>query len=260
MNVFCSLSEVRRHIATLRAPPSIAIHAGPNHVVLSGSRSEIDTANELLLQHGIRCLSINGSLPFHSPLMDEPVRMFTVPEYVPQDSDVAYISGITYGLLPGRALKPKYWLRHLRELVDFYQAVLFGHRQFPGAMFIDMGPGSTLTQMIKRYDLDISICGPTPTLPRSSCTVVPNRSATIGNPKNARNSEEFKDTALSLLQELFGYQPSAAMLECSLHSLGLQSMDFIRFAEQYEGKTGVKIPLSAYVSDAALSTIVQVNV
>ncbi|KAL4262188.1 hypothetical protein AB1N83_005913 [Pleurotus pulmonarius] len=259
MNVFCSLAEVRRLIATLHAPPSVAIHAGPSHVVLSGSRSEIDAAKELLLRHGIKCLAISGSLPFHSSLMDDPVRMFVAPDYVPQDSDIAYISGITCGLLPGHALKPKYWLRHLREPVDFNQAVLFGHREFPGAVFIDMGPGSVLTHMIKRYDARISICGPTPTVPLGSCRAIPTKRE-AKSPKNTHDSKELSDTALSLLQELFGYQPSVAMLECSLHSLGLQSMDFIRFAEEFEGKTGVKIPLSAYVSNAALFSIVQDDV
>lgn len=264
MNVFCRLSDVRRHLATLQTPPSIAIHAGPNHVVLSGSRSDIDTAHELLLRHDIKCLVTRGSLPFHSSLMDEPARALLTPDYSPQDSDITYISGVTSGPLPGHALKVNYWLRHLRDPIKFYQAVLYGHQRFPGATFIDIGPGSTLTNIIKRYDTPLTVSGPANTISRHSTLTFDSSRSGSSKTKIPRTnthkrdaSLRLSDIALDLLRELFGYPPSIDLLERSLHSLGLQSMDFIRFADHYEGRTGVKIPLSAYVSDLSLGGIIQ---
>jgi hypothetical protein len=65
--------------------------------------------------------------------------------------------------------------------------------------------------------------------------------------------------ALDLLGELFSCELSSGLLSWSLHSVRLQSMDFIRFGEHYGESMGIHITLSAFVSNAPLKTIIPRN-
>ncbi|KAJ8518263.1 hypothetical protein ONZ45_g4622 [Pleurotus djamor] len=250
MNVFCSISDVRRVLSTLENPPSVGIHAGPTHVVVSGSVSEIASAQEAFLRHQIKFLI-----------------------YTPMDGKIEFISGVTSTVIPGSLLRAPYWLRHFKGGIDFFGALTHAHREFPQATFVDVGPGQTLTKIISRYgsDYQLHVMDPGRVLSQSlgkadypstmslKAVRLQEQQMTDGPIPIPDGVDALCEAALELLSELFGYPPSNDLLGRSLHNMGLQSMDFIRFSDYYEGKTGVKMSLSAYVSDASLGQIIEAS-
>lgn len=75
--------------------------------------------------------------------------------------------------------------------------------------------------------------------------------------KNISNKQDIYTVAVDVLSESFGFARSLDFLKRSPHSLGLQSMDSIRFAEILSRRAGLDIPLWAFVSDLTLEKILQ---
>jgi len=268
LNVFCDIGTVRTILARLSPPPSIAIIAGPKHIVLSGSSDQIYRAKTDIQKRHIKTLNVDTPLPFHSALMDEAIANFVPPIFTTGQSDpIEYISGITASSLNPRSLNVNYWLRHMREPVNFYGSMRYVTRRFPGHPIIDIGPGKTLSKIIRHYGwTDLHLLSPNDThflnqafpeghtaqrkLP-SICLSVSEKICGAEAASLSMTPDVFA-IALHLLQELFGYEISPRLLRQSLHVTGLQSLDFIRFSDYYGAKTGIHLPLSAYVSDATL--------
>ncbi|KAK0239710.1 hypothetical protein EDD85DRAFT_460309 [Armillaria nabsnona] len=254
LNVFGEVAIVRRYLASMQSPPCIGIHAGPKHVILTGGRDDIISARDGLLGRGIKSMMIDTTLPFHSSLMEVPISYFDPPTtYTPRDSDsgICFISGITSEFLPGSKLGWKYWLRHLRDPVDFYGAMRYARHNLPGRTFVDIGPGQTLTKIIDRFQWpDIIVVGPRDVVPANMNPVekfLSHPTTMAMKPKSrplishgAPSGQDFNGIALQLLKDLFGYESLPGLLEHSLHSLGLQSLDFIRFSDCFEAQTGME--------------------
>jgi Acyl transferase domain len=269
LNVFCEAPIVRRSLSSIASPPNIAIIAGPKHIVLSGSHSQIACAQSEFLRRSVKTVLVPTTLPFHSAVMDGPARNFVPFNFSPQDSAVSYISGVTGKVLHGSRLGLKYWLRHLRDPVDFYSSMKFVRATSAGEAIIDIGPDAVLTKIISRYGwpdrYSVSTpdeCGALSGGPVWGTRRTPLASAaTPTRPKlltgTSFNTVNPIGVALGLLRELFGYDSSSGLLSQSLHSVGLQSMDFIRFADHFRARTGINIALSAFVSDAPLETIIR---
>ena len=268
LNVFCEAPIARRSLSSIASPPNIAIIAGPKHIVLSGSHSQITCAQAEFHRRSVKTVLVPTTLPFHSALMDEPARNFAPFNYSPHDSVVSYISGVTGKVLLGSKLGPKYWLRHLRDPVDFYSSMQCVRATFAGEQIVDIGPDAVLTKITSRYGwpdkysvITADECGTVSGGLRGIRRPPLASVATLPRPKFLTSAS--LDTvnpigvALGLLRELFGYDSSPDLLSQSLHSVGLQSMDFIRFADHFRAQTGINITLSAFVSDAPLETIIR---
>lgn len=272
LNVFCDIGTVRTILARLSPPPSIAIIAGPKHIVLSGSSDQIYRAKTDIQKRHIKTLNVDTPLPFHSALMDEAIANFVPPIFTTGQSDpIEYISGITASSLNPRSLNVNYWLRHMREPVNFYGSMRYVTRRFPGHPIIDIGPGKTLSKIIRHYGwTDLHLLSPNDThflnqaFPEGHTAQrkLPSISLSVSEKICGAEAASLSMTpdvfaiALHLLQELFGYEISPRLLRQSLHVTGLQSLDFIRFSDYYGAKTGIHLPLSAYVSDATLETAI----
>lgn len=270
LNVFCDIGTVRTILARLSSPPSIAIIAGPKHIVLSGSSDQIYRAKTDIQKRHIKTLNVDTPFPFHSALMDEAIANFVPPIFTTGQSDpIEYISGITASSLNHRSLNVNYWLRHMREPVNFYGSVRYATRRFPGHPIIDIGPGTTLSKVIGHYGwTDLHLLSPNETqflnraFAEGHTTQLPSTPLSVSEKIRGAETASLSTTpdvfaiALHLLQELFGYEISPRLLRQSLHVTGLQSLDFIRFSDYYGAKTGIHLPLSAYVSDATLETAI----
>lgn len=267
LNVFCAPNIVRQVLASVSSPPNIAIYVGPNHVVLSGSTSQIEAARQSLARENIKMLPLNTALPFHSAQMDGPLRAMATFVFTPKDTSTVYVSGVTGAALRGKNLSMTYWQRHMREPARFYDAMLTIRSAFPDTPIVDMGPGPDLTKVIARYGWSEtrvltpdeyilptshtqSSVRPTSLLPES----FPQLSLASALPQPT--AQDPYQIAIGLLTNMFGYQASSDLLHESLHTLGLQSMDFIQFSQIFSSHTGLSLSLSAFVSDAPLNAII----
>jgi hypothetical protein len=273
LNVFADLKTVRVLLSCISDPPSVAIIAGPMHHVLSGSHHQIALALTAFSATDIKTSIIKDTVPFHSPAMDVPVLRFTQSAckgvQCESESGILFISGITAGALggPQAPMPSTYWSRHMRDPILFFDAIDCARRQVtPNPVFIDVGPGPFLQKLIKRYEWsDVSVfpidaylenhlpfnLGPTHTP-----AVIPNVSDAMISPLlSTTEQRDPLQEALVLLHEMFGYDMAAHILDRSLHSLGMQSLDFLRFSEYFGAKTGIKLSLTSFLSDESLYSI-----
>ncbi|KAF9461920.1 hypothetical protein BDZ94DRAFT_1322983 [Collybia nuda] len=268
LNVFSTLAVVRRLLASISSPPSIAIHVGPNHVVLSGSPSQIEAVQQCLDRDKIKTLLLNTTLPFHSNEMSAATNRFSEFSFTPKDTPILYFSGVTGAPLRGKSLSMTYWQRHMREPARFYDAMLSIRETIPNAPIIDIGPGSDLTKVINRYGWPgMNICTANDHVVAASHTRKP-PARSVASPPTERPQHILDSTisrtteqdpykiALELLTTMFGFQASPGLLRESLHTLGVQSMDFIQFSQVFGSRTGLLLSLSAFVSDAPLNAII----
>lgn len=268
LNVFCEISLLQRLLARLSDPPSIAIYASGSHHILSGSFQAIQCANDELRRNGVKTVPLGPSPPFHSKLMDTPSARLVPFTYSVKESKVAYISGVVGAELPPHQLGIKYWLRHMRDPVHFFRSMQYVRRVYPRALVIDVGPGEMLSKIISRYGWDdMRALTPrdiseqpllTPSVqPITTNRVVHSPPPAVQPISSSSQGGDFTQQALKMLSEMFGYENPKNLLGHSLHSVGLQSMDFIRFAQNLEESTGLTISLSAFVSDTSLEVILK---
>ncbi|MER9121207.1 amino acid adenylation domain-containing protein [Mesorhizobium sp. M0954] len=132
---------------------SLAAINGPRQCVVSGAASEIEAFHERLQAKSIASKRILGSHAVHSSLLDPILPEFKIHAaqidlHAPQMPFMSTVLGDW--LEPDVPLDSSYWVRNLRETVQFHQAfdrlVQSGHE-----LFIEMGPGAALTGHSKRF-------------------------------------------------------------------------------------------------------------
>lgn len=119
--VFASESVVLAELARTPAV-SIAVHNGPEHVVISGAEAGVRDVQARLERAGVRVKWLRVPFAAHSPLVEpivpEFARVFETVSFAP--ARVALVSNLT-GRLAGddEIGRPSYWLAHLRQPVRF---------------------------------------------------------------------------------------------------------------------------------------------
>jgi len=274
LNVFCDAQTATSILSRMANPPSVAIKAGPQHTVLSGPKDAILAADKDFRLLSIKCHALMDATPFHSTIMKVPARLIAEVTVVPHLTDIQFVSGLAGTTLAGDRLGLRYWQRHMVGSIDFYKALNYIRETFPGSRLIDIGPNASLSKIISRYgwtDMTVvsaedkeAFSASASVLPienghtfQSDASTEPS-SLEVSTPDTGPSSDDNRVTvAKSLLHELFGY--SEATLDQDLHQslqiLGLQSMDFIFFSEEFNSRTGLTLPLSAYTSDDSLYDI-----
>lgn len=131
---------------------SLAAVNGENSCVLSGNRSALADCEQRLRREGIRCKALSVSHAFHSAMM-EPILSdlrHVVPAVSAAHHGVRYYSALQAQEISDlRQLDADYWSRHAREAVQYHQTL----QQIPDrgrTLFIEVGPGSTLTALVAR--------------------------------------------------------------------------------------------------------------
>lgn len=129
---------------------SLAAVNGENSCVLSGSVAALASCEQRLRREGVRCKALSVSHAFHSAMM-EPILSdlrHVVPVVSQPHHGIRYYSALLAQEIGDlRQLDADYWCRHAREAVRYHQAL----QQIPErgrTLFIEVGPGSTLTALV----------------------------------------------------------------------------------------------------------------
>jgi hypothetical protein len=279
LNVFCDVHTVTSVLARMGNPPSLAIKAGPQHIVLSGSKGAIVAAETLFKELSIKAHALMNATPFHSTVMNEPARTFANVGFTPRHTDITFVSGLAGTKLSGDRLGLKYWQRHMLGSIDFHKAMKYVREEFPGAHLIDIGPNTSLTNILIRYGWNNMVIvsaedqeamdplGSIQPVDKPSAPQPPSHHSpesadfdSLGTKALDTGASQDKDrvsVAKGLLQELFGYSEDNTdqLLSLSMQSLGIQSLDFLIFAEEFKSRTGLTLALSTYVTDDSLNDI-----
>lgn len=152
LNVFEDESKVRRLLLRLTAPPDLAIFAGPRHIVLSGTTPQINVAHELLRDQAIKCKLVPTLIPFHSSAMNRVIERLELPPIDPKQSKCIYVSGLLGRPIGGNNLGRAYWLRHMRDPVQFYSAMQYLRGKLLSNPPYNCGPGVDLISVITKYE------------------------------------------------------------------------------------------------------------
>ncbi len=138
--------------ALLEDHPKVAIAAvnGPTAVVVSGDPDELAPIHESCAAKGLRTTSLSVSHAFHSALMDPALPEFEAiaAGLTFASPTVPILSNLTGQLATSEQLtSSRYWTRHLREPVRFYDSV----RELLGAgecTFVELSPHPVLAPAI----------------------------------------------------------------------------------------------------------------
>jgi phthiocerol/phenolphthiocerol synthesis type-I polyketide synthase E len=131
---------------------SIAAINSPTSCVVSGTKNDIENFIQILTLQDISCSQLKTSHAFHSGMMDVILDKYEQELDTIQFSNpkLQYISNLTgKQILDTEATSSKYWVRHLRETVNFRDGIDFV-LQKPNVVFIEIGPGKTLLSLSRQ--------------------------------------------------------------------------------------------------------------
>ncbi len=135
--------------------PEVVVAAvnGPAFTTVAGTAEGIARVEARLAERGVRGRRLHTSHAFHSPAMDAIVERFAAavaarPRRAPERPFVSNVSGAW--IADEEATDPAYWARHLRRPVRFADglATLLAD---PARVFLELGPGRTLTTLARRH-------------------------------------------------------------------------------------------------------------
>ena len=129
----------------------------PGQITVSGLAEEMKSFSKLVKENGGRVLPLKVKGAFHSPFMKEAAKAFHAalecttikPKQFPLYSDLTampYAENVPE-LLSEQITGPVYWEKLIRKMIA------------DGAdTFIEIGPGSTLCNMIRKIDAEVKVC------------------------------------------------------------------------------------------------------
>jgi phthiocerol/phenolphthiocerol synthesis type-I polyketide synthase E len=137
----------------LGADVDLATVNDPGGCVVAGTEEGIRAFQARLAEAGITARRVRTSHGFHSRLMEPVLSEYTA--YLSRQSlrepQIPLLSNLTgTWLTPGEATNPATWARQIRETVRFSDELgtLLAH---PGRVFVEVGPGGTLTASAMRH-------------------------------------------------------------------------------------------------------------
>ena len=142
---------------------TLAASNGPQLCVVSGGVEAIVSLQTQLEQRHISCRRLHTSQAFHSPLMEPMIAPLieAVGQVTLCPPTIPFISNVTgTWITPAEATDPAYWGRQARQTVRFSEGV-GALMQLPEPIFVEVGPGRTLTTLTRQQ---LSASMPAPTL------------------------------------------------------------------------------------------------
>ncbi|AQS67069.1 type I polyketide synthase [Streptomyces pactum] len=136
----------------LPADVFLAAHNGPKDCVVSGDHTAVAAFAALLAERGTASRPVSTSHAFHSAMMRPMVDRFVaavaaVPRQAPRTRFVSNVTGTW--ITDDEARDPAYWGRHVLAPVEFDAGVRTLSEE-PGLVFLEIGPGQTLTSLARR--------------------------------------------------------------------------------------------------------------
>ncbi|MDX7988720.1 acyltransferase domain-containing protein [Xenorhabdus sp. 12] len=131
----------------------IAAINGKASVVISGNERNIDKLESFLQNDNIDCRRLKTSHAFHSRTIDEIQAAYaeslnSVNFEHPNIPIISNLTGMWHSVESIRS--SEYWLSHQRNTVDFLKG-LETLSEFNDLVFIEMGPGNTLSSFVHKY-------------------------------------------------------------------------------------------------------------
>lgn len=138
---------------------SIAAINAPNSSVVSGSEDAIALFQQQLAEKGIKCRRLQVSHAFHSPMVEGILEEFRqqVRRVKLNPPTIPFISNVTgTWITEDLATDPNYWVRHLRETVQFSAGVaeLLTNKNL---ILLEVGAGNTLSTLANRHAAEVAI-------------------------------------------------------------------------------------------------------
>ncbi|MFC5290091.1 amino acid adenylation domain-containing protein [Actinokineospora guangxiensis] len=141
---------------TDRLTPDLAVAAvnGPELSVVSGPVDAVDALAAELRADGVSTRPLRTSHAFHSPMMAPAAERLAdafagVRLSAPHTPVLSNLTGTW--LTDDEAADPRYWARQVLAPVRFADAVARVVERFPGAAWIEAGPGTALTALVRTH-------------------------------------------------------------------------------------------------------------
>ncbi|WP_051284232.1 type I polyketide synthase [Nisaea denitrificans] len=131
----------------------IAAINAPNRCVVSGTSDAIDTLSERLEETGHQAQRLSVSHAFHSALMEPILEDFAreIGRHTLNAPSIPYVSNVTGTWITAEeARDPAAYQRHLRAPVAFSAGIECVLKDYPDAVFLEIGPGRALASMASR--------------------------------------------------------------------------------------------------------------
>ncbi|MBD2677472.1 MULTISPECIES: type I polyketide synthase [Nostoc] len=131
---------------------SLAASNAPSLCVVSGATNAIEILQNKLTEQGIDCRRLHTSHAFHSQMMEPILELFVqhVRKVNLKPPQIPFVSNVTGTWITAeQATDPDYWTKHLRQAVLFNEGIAELLQQ-PERIFLEVGPGRTLTTLAKR--------------------------------------------------------------------------------------------------------------
>ncbi|MVT11423.1 type I polyketide synthase [Chitinophaga tropicalis] len=133
---------------------SLAAVNGPEQVVFSGEPSQMASLMDKLSAADIPHVKLHTSHAFHSSMQDPILEAFRseLEQVTFNKPELPFVSNLTGGLISAeQACSADYWVRHLRETVQFSQGVTTLLQQGKGLVFLEVGAGASLSKLVKQH-------------------------------------------------------------------------------------------------------------
>jgi acyl transferase domain-containing protein/acyl carrier protein len=125
---------------------SVAAVNAPSLCVVSGTASAVEALQRELDRRELPATRLHTSHAFHSAMMDPVLEPFRAKlgKVTLTPPRLRYVSNLTGTWITEReATDPEYWVRHLRQTVNFAQGILALAAE-PEQILLEVGPGNTL--------------------------------------------------------------------------------------------------------------------
>jgi acyl transferase domain-containing protein/aryl carrier-like protein len=150
LSVALGEAEVRR---LLTEDLSVAAVNAPKRCVVSGAEESVAVLERRLRADSIGCQRLPMPYAFHSKLVEPIMEEFreAVRSVQLNEPKIEMISGVTgQPLRSDEATDPEYWVRHMREPVRFSDALSELMKEEGRRIFLEVGPGRTLSTLVKQ--------------------------------------------------------------------------------------------------------------
>ncbi|WP_274622325.1 type I polyketide synthase [Myxococcus fulvus] len=124
---------------------SLAAVNGPASCVVAGHPEAVDALAATLSGRGVQARALRTSHAFHSYMVDDALAAFrrVVEQVTLSAPRIPFVSNLTGRFItPAEATSPDYWVRHMREAVEFARGV--GTLLREERVLLEVGPGNGL--------------------------------------------------------------------------------------------------------------------
>lgn len=133
---------------------SIAAINAPLSIVAAGPIDSIEQLQTDLQIQAIPTRRLHTSHAFHSHMMEGCLNALatvfkTITLHAPQRPFISNLTGTW--IQPEQATDPHYWLNHLRHTVQFSQGLITLLNSFPNQIYLEIGPGITLSSLLRKH-------------------------------------------------------------------------------------------------------------